>query len=62
MGVPKKKKSKSRTRMRRSRFYKPLSLNLVECPHCHELILPHRVCPYCGYYNKREVIVKEVEE
>ncbi len=62
MGVPKKKKSKSRIGMRRSRYYKPLTLNLVECSHCHELIVPHRVCPYCGYYKGREVIVKEAEE
>jgi len=20
------------------------------------MILPHRVCPYCGYYKEREVI------
>ncbi len=62
MANPKKKKSKSRTRMRRSRFYKPDKINLIECPHCHELIVPHRVCPYCGYYKGKEVIVKEVEE
>lgn len=62
MGVPKKKKSKSRARMRRAYFYKPPKINLVECSHCHELIIPHRVCPYCGYYKGREVIAKEVEE
>lgn len=48
--------------MRRANFYKPPNVNLVECPHCHELIVPHRVCPYCGYYKGREVIAKEVEE
>lgn len=62
MGVPKKKKSKSRVRMRRSKFYASYKINLVECPHCHELIVPHRVCPYCGYYKGREVVVKEVEK
>ncbi|MDI6861578.1 MAG: 50S ribosomal protein L32 [Caldisericia bacterium] len=62
MGVPKKKKSKSRVRMRRAYFYKPPNVNLVECPHCHELIVPHRVCPYCGYYKGREIVAKEVEE
>jgi large subunit ribosomal protein L32 len=26
---------------------------LEECPHCHEMKLPHRVCPNCGYYQGR---------
>ena len=26
---------------------------LEECPHCHELKLPHHVCPNCGYYHGR---------
>lgn len=62
MAEPKKKKSKSRSRMRRAKYYKMRELTLVECSHCHELILPHRVCPYCGYYAREEVIVKEAEE
>ena len=28
---------------------------LVECPHCHEPKLPHRVCPRCGYYKGKAV-------
>jgi len=31
----------------------------VECPHCHELKLPHRVCPHCGYYNGMEIVAVE---
>lgn len=27
-----------------------------ECPHCHEMKLPHRACPKCGYYKGREVM------
>ena len=34
--------------LRRSRFARGL-----ECPHCHEMKLPHRVCPNCGYYQGR---------
>lgn len=30
--------------------------NLSECPHCHEMKLPHRACPKCGYYKGREVM------
>jgi large subunit ribosomal protein L32 len=29
---------------------------LVACPQCHELRLPHRVCPSCGSYKGVEVI------
>jgi len=33
----------------------------MECPHCHELKLPHRVCPHCGYYNGMPVVAVEKE-
>lgn len=29
---------------------------LSECPQCHSQILPHRVCPSCGFYKGREVV------
>ena len=29
------------------------------CPQCHEVKLPHRVCPSCGYYDGKEVIDTE---
>jgi large subunit ribosomal protein L32 len=33
---------------------------MTACPHCHQLRLPHRVCPACGYYGDKVVtIVKE---
>lgn len=55
MAQPKKKTTHSKTAMRqwKEKIDKP---NLVECPHCHNLILPHRVCPYCGYYNGVQVV------
>ncbi len=34
--------------------------NMVSCKHCHALILPHHVCPECGYYDGKEVV--KVEE
>jgi large subunit ribosomal protein L32 len=33
---------------------------LVSCPQCHELRLPHQVCPSCGSYRGVEVI--EIKE
>jgi large subunit ribosomal protein L32 len=31
---------------------------LSQCPQCHALILPHHVCPECGYYKGKEVVAK----
>ena len=30
--------------------------NPVDCPQCTEPMLPHRVCPSCGFYKGREVV------
>jgi large subunit ribosomal protein L32 len=60
MAVPKRKTSKARRDKRRT-HYKLMAPNVVECPHCHEPKLPHRVCPHCGKYKGEEVIeVKEI--
>lgn len=61
MAVPKRKQSKSRTRKRRSHDALKVP-SLVPCSQCKELILPHRACPYCGYYKGRPVIPVVVEE
>lgn len=58
MGVPKRKQSKQRGRQRRAANMKLEAPNLVNCPQCHALTVPHRVCPECGYYKNREVIAK----
>ena len=54
MAVPKKKVSSSRRNMRRS-HHALRAPNLVECPNCGELKLPHHLCRACGYYGGREV-------
>lgn len=61
MAVPKQKKSKSKTRMRRSHNDKVTPAKLVPCPHCGEYTRPHHVCPSCGYYKDREIIGQEAE-
>ncbi|MEE1350727.1 MAG: 50S ribosomal protein L32 [Clostridia bacterium] len=58
MAVPKNKVSKARRDKRRANW-KLTAPNLVECPQCHELIMPHRVCPNCGQYKGKEVIKVE---
>ncbi len=54
MPMPKRKISKSRRNKRRT-HWNLNEQNLVECPRCHEMKLPHRVCLECGYYNGKEV-------
>jgi large subunit ribosomal protein L32 len=55
MPLPKKRHSKQRGRKRRT-HWKLTAPNVVDCPHCHEPKLTHRVCLHCGYYAGREVI------
>lgn len=53
--VPKRHVTKSRTNRRRMHIFikKP---NLVQCSHCSKQILPHKVCPHCGYYKEVEFV------
>ncbi|MDP7556012.1 MAG: 50S ribosomal protein L32 [Nitrospinota bacterium] len=56
---PKRRTSKSKKNMRRSHdALTPPTLS--ECPQCHEVKMPHLVCPSCGYYKGKEVI--EIKE
>ncbi len=58
MAVPKRKTSKARRDKRRANW-KLTVPTLVECTQCHEKKVPHRVCPECGYYNGKAVIIAE---
>ncbi len=61
MAVPKRRTSKSRQGHRRSHHH--VTAKAVQyCPRCNEPILPHRVCPNCGFYQGREVINMEEKE
>jgi large subunit ribosomal protein L32 len=62
MALPKRKHSKSRRDKRRSANSKLFAANLSICPQCRKLRLPHRVCPFCGYYNGKPVVILEVKE
>ena len=54
MPNPKRRHSKTRTANRRTHdALKPAAVG--ECPQCHELKQPHRVCANCGYYDGRQV-------
>lgn len=32
------------------------AVQVIQCPKCHEPVLPHRACPACGTYKGREVV------
>lgn len=53
--LPKRRISKGAGARRRSHLALKAS-QLVACPTCHEMILPHHVCPNCGNYKGTEVI------
>jgi large subunit ribosomal protein L32 len=61
MAVPKKKKSKARTRMGRAHHALTPS-NLSSCPQCGEPKASHRVCGSCGHYRGRQIFEVEAEE
>ncbi len=61
MAVPKFRTSKARTRRRQSINMKLVTPTLIECGSCGNRILPHRVCPKCGFYRGKQVIVPEAK-
>lgn len=56
MAVPKRKVSKARRDKRRSNVWKLGMPGMIECPNCHELTAPHKVCSNCGFYKGKEVL------
>ncbi len=54
-GVPKRHKTHSKVRIKRAtKKLKPKAL--TKCSHCGQWILPHTVCPFCGYYRGQKII------
>jgi large subunit ribosomal protein L32 len=59
MAVPRAKTSKARTRRRQSINMRLSAPTMVECSSCGNQVLLHRVCPKCGFYRGKQVIVPE---
>ncbi len=57
MAVPRAKTSKARTRRRRAMNMKLDAPTLVDCGSCGNKVLLHRVCPKCGFYRGKQVMV-----
>ena len=59
MAVPKRRQSRSRRNNRRSHDALK-SVQLVRCKNCSAAIKPHHICPNCGYYRSRQMIVGKI--
>lgn len=61
MPQPKKRLTKRRQGNRRASGHGKLtSISLATCSNCNHNVMPHRVCPNCGYYKGKQIIVKLV--
>ncbi|HNS35854.1 MAG TPA: 50S ribosomal protein L32 [Mesotoga sp.] len=56
VAVPKQKRSRSRTRLKRAKTYSAIKVAVSTCPNCGEPKQPHRVCLHCGYYGGRQIL------
>ena len=61
MAVPKRRTSKAKKGHRRSHHHVDPK-GVQYCKECNEPVIPHRVCPNCGFYQGREVIVMAEKE
>ena len=62
MGVPKKRTSAMRRDRRRAannNLKKPVQVSA--CPNCAAAIMPHRVCPSCGFYKGKKVLAGKAD-
>ncbi len=55
MAVPTQRHTKAKRNKRRMHIFLKTPF-LAKCQKCAKLILPHQVCPYCGYYKGVEAI------
>lgn len=60
MAHPKSKVSKQRRDKRRSHDFLKTP-ELTTCSHCGEMVPRHQVCPECGYYRDKQLIVPKEE-
>lgn len=61
MPVPKKRRSKSRRRRYHAHF-KVKPGNAGKCSNCGEPVLPHTICPSCGFYKGKKIVVTKAEK
>jgi large subunit ribosomal protein L32 len=55
MGLPAFRRSRSQ--VRRARAHQAITApKTTKCTNCGKLTLPHRVCPFCGFYKGKQII------
>ena len=59
MAVPKRKKSRARTRHRKSQWLRTAAPTVTDCARCKSTVRPHTVCGVCGHYAGRQVVAIE---
>jgi len=59
--LPKRRISTHRQGKRRA-AQKLIPPALIKCPHCEKLVIPHRVCPRCGFYKGKEIIHPKISK
>jgi large subunit ribosomal protein L32 len=48
--------------MRRANHDKVTAPNVVPCANCSAPMIPHRVCPACGFYKGKAVVKSKSSE
>ncbi len=56
MAVPKQKRSRSRTHLKRAKIYRAKKVAISTCANCGAPKEPHRVCLSCGYYGGKQIL------
>jgi large subunit ribosomal protein L32 len=56
VAVPKRKKSRSRTRHRKAQWLRTTPPTVATCSRCKAATRPHTVCGNCGYYAGRQAV------
>lgn len=62
MAVPKKRRPHARTRVAHAMNVRATAKNTGVCKNCGAAVLPHAICPVCGFYKGRKVMVTKVEK
>ena len=62
MAVPKRRTSRMKRKQRRAHHDKITAPTIVACPNCGDSMIPHRICPACGYYKGRQFMKGTEEE
>lgn len=58
---PKRRHSRQRKGKRRAAIHLSVP-RVIQCKNCNEPVLPHTICPNCGFYKGRQIVAKKIEK